>query len=340
MKIYDLRSDTVTKPSPGMRKAMAEAEVGDDVYGEDPTVNALQEMAAELMGKEAGLFVSTGSMGNLVPIYLNCGKGNEFMIEARGHSVQHELAGVAAIAGSLPIMIMAPQGFLTPRLMEPWIQPDIYYCAHTRMIVLENTHNVAGGTVYPLTLLKEIGAFARERKLSVHIDGARIFNAAAAACVPARQLCAEADTVTFCLSKGLGAPVGSVICGPHDFIAEARRVRKMLGGGMRQAGVIAAAGIYALRHNVERIVEDHENARAIGRALAGTSWARVEPDVVTNMVYFNTPGHDAAKVVEALERQGIRGDTTGPDRIRLVTHLDVSLQDTKEIVRIVEGLRL
>ena len=146
--------------------------------------------------------------------------------------------------------------------------------------------------------------------------------------------------MTFCLSKGLGAPVGSMICGPRDFIAEARRVRKMLGGGMRQAGVIAAAGIYALRHNVERIVEDHENARSIARALAGTSWARVEPDVVTNMVYFNTPGHDAAKVVEALERQGIRGDTTGPDRIRLVTHLDVSLQDTKEIVRIVEGLRL
>ena len=311
MKTYDLRSDTVTKPSPGMRKAMAEAEVGDDVYGEDPTVNALQEMAAEMMGKEAALFVSTGSMGNLIPIYLNCGKGNEFMIEARGHSVQHELAGVAAIAGSLPIMIMAPQGFLTPALMEPWIQPDIYYCAHTRMIVLENTHNVAGGTVYPLSLLKEVGSFARKRKLSVHIDGARIFNAAAAAGSARPQLCAEADTVTFCLSKGLGAPVGSMICGPRELIAEARRVRKMLGGGMRQAGVIAAAGIYALRNNVERIAEDHENARAIAQALAGTAWAKVAPDVVTNMIYFTTPGRDAAKVVEALERRGIRSRATG-----------------------------
>jgi threonine aldolase len=341
MKTYDLRSDAVTKPGPGMRKAMAEAEVGDDVYGEDPSVNALQEMAAELMGKEAALFVSTGSMGNLIPIYLNCGKGNEFLIEARGHSVQHELAGVAAIAGSLPIMVAAPKGFLTPELLEPWIQPDIYYCAHTRMIVLENTHNAAGGTVYPLDTLKQVCVFARRKGLSVHVDGARIFNAAAAAKVPARALCADAETVTFCLSKGLGAPVGSMICGPKALVAEARRVRKMLGGGMRQAGIIAAAGIYALRHNVERIAEDHENARTLARALAGTKWAAADPeDVPTNMVYFRTPGKDAAKVVEALEKQGIRSGATGPDQIRFATHLDVSREDTKEIVRILETVRL
>jgi threonine aldolase len=341
MKTYDLRSDTVTKPGPGMRKAMAEAEVGDDVYGEDPTVNALQEMAAEMMDKEAALFVSTGSMGNLIPIYLSCGRGNEFLVEARGHSVQHELAGVAAIAGSLPIMIMAPQGILTPALMEPWIQPDIYYCARTRMIVLENTHNVAGGTVYPPQTLKQVGAFARQKNLSLHIDGARIFNAAAASKVAARALCADADTVTFCLSKGLGAPVGSMICGPRAFIAEARRVRKMLGGGMRQAGIIAAAGIYALRHNIERIAEDHENAMTIARVLAGTKWAEVDPgDVATNMVYFRTPGRDATAVVEALEKHGIRGGATGPDQIRFVTHLDVSREDTKEIVRILGSVKL
>lgn len=341
MKTYDLRSDTVTKPGPGMRKAMAEAEVGDDVYGEDPTVNTLQEMAAEMMGKESALFVPTGSMGNLIPIYLNCGRGNEFLVEARGHSVQHELAGVAAIAGSLPIMIMAPQGVLTPALMEPWIQPDIYDCAHTRMIVLENTHNVAGGTVYPLDSLKQVGDFARRRKLSVHIDGARIFNAAAAAKMPARTLCTDADTVTFCFSKGLGAPVGSVICGPRALIAEARRVRKMLGGGMRQAGIIAAAGIYALTHNVERIAEDHENARTIAQALAGTKWAAVDPnEVATNMVYFRTPGRDAPKVVESLEKVGIRSGATGPDQIRFVTHLDVSRDDTKEIARILETVKL
>ena len=341
MKTYDLRSDTVTKPGPGMRKAMAEAEVGDDVYGEDPTVNALQDLAAEMTGKEAGLFVTTGSMGNLVPIYLSCGRGNEFLIEARGHSVQHELAGVAAVAGSLPIMIAAPRGFLTPALMEPWIQPDIYYCAHTRLIVLENTHNAAGGTFYPLDALKQVGSFARRKGLSVHVDGARIFNAAAASGVPARALCTEADTVTFCLSKGLGAPVGSMICGPKVLIAEARRVRKMLGGGMRQAGIIAAAGIYALRHNVERIAEDHENARSIAAALAATTWAEVDPaGVPTNMVYFRTPGRDAAGVVEVLESQGIRSGATGPDQIRFVTHLDVSKQDTREIVRILESVRL
>ncbi len=341
MKTYDLRSDTVTKPSAGMRKAMAEADVGDDVYGEDPTVNLLQDMAAELTGKEAALFVSTGSMGNLIPIYLSCGRSNEFLIEARGHSVQHELAGVTAIAGSLPIMIMAPQGFLTPALMEPWIQPDIYYCAHTRMIVLENTHNVAGGTVYPVEILKQVGEFARRRKLSVHIDGARIFNASTAVKTPVRTLCADADTVTFCLSKGLGAPVGSLICGPRNLVAEARRVRKMLGGGMRQAGVIAAAGIYALQHNVERIADDHENARAIAEALAGTKWAAVNPgDVATNMVYFRTPGRDAAKVVEELEKQGIRSGATGPDQIRFVTHLDVSREDTKQILRILETVKM
>ena len=341
MKIHDLRSDTVTKPSAGMRKAMAEAEVGDDVYGEDPTVNALQDMAAEMMGKEAALFVSTGSMGNLIPIYLNCGRGNELLIEARGHSVQHELAGVAAIAGSLPIMIQAPKGLLTPALLEPWIQPDIYYCAHTRMIVLENTHNVAGGTVYPLQTLKDVGAFARKRGLSIHVDGARIFNAAAALGLPARQLCADADTVTFCLSKGLGAPVGSMICGPKPLITEARRVRKMLGGGMRQAGVIAAAGIYALRNNVERIAEDHENARVIAQALAQRTWAEVDPkDVASNMVYFRTPGQEAENVVQALEKQGIRSGATGPDQIRFVTHLDVSREDTKEIARILASVKL
>ena len=340
MKIYDLRSDTVTKPSPGMRKAMAEAEVGDDVYGEDPTVNALQDLAAEVTGKEAALFVSTGSMGNLIPIYLNCGKGNEFLIESRGHSVQHELAGVAAIAGSLPIMIPAPKGVLTPALLEPWIQPDIYYCAHTRMIVLENTHNMAGGTVYPLQALKNVGAVARKRGLSVHVDGARIFNAAAALGVPARELCAEADTVTFCLSKGLGAPVGSMICGPKPLIAEARRVRKMLGGGMRQAGVIAAAGIYALRNNVDRIAEDHENARLIAQALAQTKWAEVDPkDVASNMVFFRTPGREPEKVVQALEKQGIRSGATGPDQVRFVTHLDVAREDTREITRILASVK-
>jgi len=340
MKMYDLRSDTVTRPGPGMRKAMAEAEVGDDVYAEDPTVNRLQEMAAEVTGKEAALFVSSGSMGNLIPIYLNCGRGNELLIESHGHSVQHELAGVTAVAGSLPIMVPAPRGILTPALLEPWIQPDIYYCAHTRMIVLENTHNAAGGTFYPPATLKEIGAFARGRKLSLHIDGARLFNAAVASGVPVRALCAETDTVTFCLSKGLGAPVGAVLCGTRQLIAEARRVRKMLGGGMRQAGIIAAAGVYALSNNIERLAEDHENARVIARALVATKWAELDPDeVVTNIINFRTPGKDAASVVEALTREGILSGASAADQVRFVTHIDVSREDTREIVRKLEKVK-
>ncbi len=341
MKTYDLRSDTVTRPGPAMRKAMAEAEVGDDVYGEDATVNRLQDLAAEMTGKEAALFVSTGSMGNLIPIYLQCGRGNEFLIESHGHSVQHELAGVSALAGSLPIMVAAPKGILSPALLEPWIQPDIYYCAHTRMIVLEDSHNAAGGTVYPLSTLKEIHAFASARKLAVHIDGARLFNAAAASGTSAKTISANADTVTFCLSKGLGAPVGAMLCGERGLVAESRRVRKMLGGGTRQAGIIAAAGIYALENNVKRLGEDHENAKTLAKALAATAWARLNPDeVVTNILYFATPGRAAETIVRALAAKGVLCLATGPDQVRFVTHLDFSPGDTKETVRIIESLTL
>jgi len=341
MKTYDLRSDTVTRPSPGMRKAMAEAEVGDDVYGEDPTVNRLQEMAAEMTGKEAGLFVSSGSMGNLIPVYLNCGRGNEFLIDARGHSVGHELAGVTALAGSLPIMVQAPGGILTPALLEPWIQPDLYDHARSRMIVLENSHNAAGGTVYPLAALKDVRAFASAKKLTVHIDGARLFNAVTATGVDAQTICAQADTVTFCLSKGLGAPVGAMLCGDRALIAEARRVRKMLGGGMRQAGVIAAAGIYALQNNVKRLAEDHRNARTIARALAGTRWASVDPDhVPTNLLYFRTPGRSAPAMVKALAAEGILCYDTAPEEIRFATHLDISAEDTQSIAGIIERMKV
>jgi threonine aldolase len=335
MKTYDLRSDTVTRPGPGMRKAMAEAEVGDDVYGEDPSVNRLQEMAAAVTGKEAGLFVSSGSMGNLIPIYLNCGAGNELLIESHGHSVQHELAGVSALAGSLPIMIAAEKGILTPSLLEPWVQPDLYDHARTRMVVIENTHNAAGGTFYTRDALKKISGFARDRTLSVHMDGARLFNAVTASGMSAAAVCAETETVTFCLSKGLGAPVGAMLCGSRPFIAEARRLRKMLGGGMRQAGIIAAAGVYALTHNVNRLSEDHENAKVIAHALRETQWARLNlDDVVTNIIYFRTPGRDAQSMVDRLATHGILSWATGPDQVRFVTHLDISREDTREIARI------
>ena len=341
MKTYDLRSDTVTRPGAGMRKAMAEADVGDDVYGEDPSVNRLQEMAAEVTGKEAGLFVPSGSMGNLIPIYLNCGHGNEVLVDSHGHSVQHELAGVSALAGSLPIMVTAEKGILTPALLEPWVQPDLYDHARTRMIVVENTHNAAGGTFYTKEALASLSRFARGRGLAMHMDGARLFNAVTASGMSAPAICAETDTVTFCLSKGLGAPVGAMLCGSRAFVAEARRVRKMLGGGMRQAGIIAAAGIYAMTHNVERLSEDHENAKVIARALCNARWARLDlADVVTNIIYFRTPGRDAEAVVKSLAEIGILSWATGADQVRFVTHLDISKEDTREIARILEAAKL
>jgi threonine aldolase len=341
MKTHDLRSDTVTLPSPAMRKAMAEAEVGDDVYADDPTVNRLQEMSARITGTEAALFVSSGSMGNLVPLYLNCGRGNELLIDSRGHIVQHELASSTAIAGALPVQIPTEKGLLDVSLLEPRIQPDIYYCQKTRMVALENTHNAAGGTFYSLATLRDIAAFARRHSLSVHIDGARLFNAAIASGASVRDISACADTVTFCLSKGLGCPVGAMLCGRKEFIAEARRVRKMLGGGMRQAGIIAAAGIYALEHNVDRLAEDHENARLIADALGGTKWATLDPkSVATNIIYFDTPGRDADAVVKTLEAAGIRSGASGPGTIRFVTHLDISREDARQVAGIVGKLKL
>ncbi len=341
MKVYDLRSDTVTVPSPAMRKAMYEAEVGDDVYGEDPSVNKLQDMSAAVTGKEAALFVSSGSMGNLIPIFINCGRGNEVLCDSRAHIVQHELSSCTAIAGSLPVQIPTDRGILEVEQLESRIQPDIYYCARTRMIAVENTHNGAGGTFYPLATLKKIGVFARRRKMSVHMDGARLFNASIASGDPVKSLCAETDTVTFCVSKGLGAPVGALLCGTKEFIAEARRVRKLLGGGMRQAGIIAAAGMYALSNNVERLAEDHENAKTLSRALSCTSWAALVPeDVVTNIIYFRTPDRSADEVVSALQQKGILSGSSGPDVIRFVTHLNISRKDTAEIARIIQDITL
>ena len=341
MKVYDLRSDTVTRPSPAMRKAMYEADVGDDVYGEDPSVNKLQDMSAALTGKDCALFVSSGSMGNLIPIFLNCGKGNEVLCDSRAHIVQHELASATAIAGSLPVQIPTDRGILEVEQLETRIQPDIYYCARTRMIAVENTHNAAGGTYYPLATLKKIGVFARRRRMTVHMDGARLFNASVASRTPVKSLCTDVDTVTFCISKGLGAPVGAVLCGTKEFIAEARRVRKLLGGGMRQAGIIAAAGVYALSNNIDRLAEDHENARTLANALACTSWAALVPEeVVTNIIYFRTPERNPDDVVHALEQKGILCGSAGPDTIRFVTHLDISRKDTTEIARILQDIKL
>ena len=321
-----------------MRKAMYDAEVGDDVYAEDPSVNKLQDVAAEITGKEAALFVSSGTMGNLIPIYLLCGRGNELIAHRRAHILHYEMAAVSAIAGSMPVAVEGERGIIKPETIEPVIRPIVYSMPRTKLVEIENSHNVEGGTCYAKSDLEGVSTVAKKHGLLVHMDGARLFNAALATGLTAKEICSHTDTVTFCLSKGLGAPVGSLLCGEKEIITEARRVRKILGGAMRQAGVIASAGLYALENNIERLTEDHENARLIADALMKTDWALLGP-VETNIVYFSTPGRNAAAVREALVQKGVLCNATGPDRIRMVTNLEISRTDTKEVCKIIAGLK-
>lgn len=335
MKPFDLRSDTITKPVDGMRSAMAQAEVGDDVYFEDPTINRLEAMSAERLGKEAALFVSSGSMGNLIPLFINGGRGSEVITHCDSHIVQHEVGAVSAIAGVLPIGIDAPRGILTPALVEAQIKPHSYDLARTAMIEVENT---IGGICYPLSTLQAIRSLATERALSVHMDGARLWNASIATKVDIATIAAQADTVTFCLSKGLGAPVGSVLCGNKDFIARARAVRKMLGGGMRQAGILAAAGIYALEYHVDRLADDHAWAKSIARSLEKTGWAQLEvDDVETNIIFFSVEGCTGERAAEVLGNHGILCSGSR-DTVRLVTNLDLDDDDVAEVCSIIEHL--
>ncbi len=341
MKIYDLRSDTITRPDEGMRRAMYKAEVGDDVYHEDPTLNKLEELAAEITGKDKAIFVTSGSMGNLIPVYLNCGRGNEFLIDYRGHMIHYELASVSAIAGVLPVSIVTERGVLSSKVLKNKVRPDIYYMARTKMVVVENTHNLAGGIFYTKDELKDVKEFADTYSLKVHMDGARLFNASIASGMKPKDICEFTDTVTFCLSKGLGAPVGALLCGNAEFIDEARRIRKMLGGGMRQAGILAAAGIYALENNVEKLREDHIKAQMLARALNESKWADINPDrVVTNIVYFKTGAYDAYSVVEKFKKMGVLCSATASNEIRMVTHLDISKKEIEEVCEIIKKLDL
>ena len=332
--MIDLRSDTVTKPTPSMRRAMAEAEVGDDVYGEDPTVNRLQERAAELFGKEAALFVPTGSMGNQIAVKLHTRPGTEVVIEERGHIYNFEMAAMSAVAGALPRPVKSGDGsgVLTWAEIEAAVHGSdaAYYVAPTNLVALENSHNLAGGTVYTRARTEEICERAHRVGLPVHLDGARIFNAAAALGEPVAALAAPADSVMFCLSKGLGAPVGSLLLGRADFIEEARRWRKLLGGGMRQAGVIAAAGLVALEETPPRLAEDHANARRLAEGLAELPGVRIDPErAVTNIVLFDVSatGLAADDICARLRREhGVLASGFGTS-IRMVTHYDVSRDD-------------
>jgi threonine aldolase len=305
---------------------MAQADVGDDVFGEDPTVNRLQERAAELFGREAALFVPSGTMGNQIAIKVHTQPGDEVILEEASHIFNSEMAMMAAFSGVIPRPIPSERGWLRWEQIESAIRPNVYYYAQTRLICLENTHNFKGGSIYPLEWAREIIEKAHERGLKVHLDGARIFNAAVATGRSVKELTEGFDSVMFCLSKGLGAPVGSMLVGSAEFIEKARRVRKMLGGGMRQVGILAAAGLYALEHHIERLAEDHENAQILAQALREIPEVRLEP-VETNIIIFELTKTPAEKLITELKKRNILALAIGPRRVRLVTHLDVSRAD-------------
>jgi threonine aldolase len=314
-----------------MRKAMAEAEVGDDVFGEDPTVNRLEMLAAERLGKEAALFVASGTMANLVSQMAHCGRGDEMILGSRAHSFYYEQGGSAAVASIHPRTVPnQPDGKLPLDELEAAIRADNIHFPRTRLIALENTHNLCGGAPLESAYIRDVAAITRRHGVRLHIDGARLFNAAIALGVPADQLVVEADSVSFCLSKGLAAPVGSMVCGSREFIQTARRARKVLGGGMRQAGVLAAAGIVALNQMVDRLAEDHANARRLAEGLADISGVELNPGrYATNIVYFDVvqPGLDAAELAARLQQHGVRMLTSGPRSLRAVTHYEVTAHD-------------
>jgi threonine aldolase len=324
--VVDLRSDTVTRPTTEMRRAMAKAEVGDDVYGEDPTVNRLEKRAAEIFGKEAALFVPTGCMGNLISIKIWTHHGSEVICEERSHVNLYELASMSAIAGCMPRAARGEDGILTWEEIKAAIRPKIYYDSQTALICLENTSNMAGGTVYPTERVNEICDHAHELGLKVHLDGARIFNAATALGENVAQMTKKADSVMFCLSKGLSAPVGSMVVGTKAFIEKARIYRKMFGGGMRQAGVIAAAGLIALEKSPARLHIDHENARWLAEGIAEIPGLKIDPEKVrSNIVIFECKGTGmtAVELCDALYPHGIGAQDTALYSVRMVTHCDV-----------------
>ncbi len=325
MNWIDLRSDTVTQPTKAMRQAMAKAEVGDDVYGEDPTVNKLQQMAADMLGKEAGLYVPSGTMGNLAAVLAHCGRGDEVILGNKAHTFLYEAGGISALGGVHSCQIPnQPDGTLLLKEIEGAIRPNEAHQPISRLVCLENTHNRCGGISLSADYTREVGKLAQARGLSLHLDGARIFNAAAAQGVSAKELTEPADSVTFCLSKGLSAPVGSVLCGSDEFIKKAHRIRKQLGGGMRQAGILAAAGIVALETMVDRLADDHKRARYLAQGLSFLPWLVLDPGTpYTNMIFMSLADAfpaDAAQVADAMAQRNVKVGTVGKRRFRLVTH--------------------
>lgn len=342
MQLIDLRSDTVTRPTPEMREAMARAEVGDDVYLEDPTVNRLQEIAAALLGKEAALFVPSGTMGNQVSVNIHTQPGQEVILEERSHIFNYEMGAMAVVSGAMPRPVRGEDGLLDWPLIEAAIRPrSAYYVAPTGLVALENTHNMAGGAVMPLERMEEICNGAREAGLPVHLDGARIFNAAIALKRDPAEIARPFDSVMFCLSKGLGAPVGSMIVGSRPFIDRALSVRRMFGGAMRQVGVLAAAGIVALEKMVSRLEEDHANAQLLSRGLAETEGIRIDPEKVqTNILVFDIAGTGLSTIEFSakLKERGVLANGINQREMRMVTHKDVNRSDVETALAIVRDV--
>jgi threonine aldolase len=328
--MIDLRSDTVTKPSPSMREAMYTAEVGDDVMGEDPTVNQLEIHAAKLLGKEAALFVTSGTQGNLLSVLSHCQRGDEYIAGTASHVYRWE-AGGSSVLGGVPSQTLEAEedGTLDLEKIQKLIKPDDAHFAKTKLLILENTH---GGKVLPLDYLKKFETFAKTHNLNTHLDGARLFNAATASLIPALEIAKHFDSLTFCLSKGLGAPVGSIICATKEFIAKARRLRKMVGGGMRQAGILAAAGLYALEHNIHRLSEDHQNASHLAKELNLLGALKGKVQVHTNMVFVNVGPIGQKIIPDFFRSNGIA--ILGNETLRLVTHLDISKKDIDHTISV------
>jgi threonine aldolase len=336
----DLRSDTVTRPTPAMRAAMRDAEVGDDVFGDDPTVNRLQEQLAALLGKEAALFVPSGTMSNQICIKAHTQPGDELLCEAGCHIYNYEAGGPAVLSGVTCRTIPGDYGILDVTQLEDKVRGDNEHLVRTRLVCLENTHNRGGGRVYPLEKIEAISAWARKHGLAMHLDGARLWNAIVATGVPAKQWTQHFDSVSVCFSKGLGAPVGSALAGAREFVARARRIRKLFGGGLRQVGVLAAAALYALDNHIERLAEDHKNAQTIAQAIAQTPGLRLDPpDVETNLIWFQVePELGTAKDVAALLKQrGVLVHAAGPQMLRACTHLDVSAAQAERAAEVIRS---
>ncbi len=340
-EFIDLRSDTVTRPTPAMRKAMADAEVGDDVFGEDPTVNILQEKVATLLGKEASLFVPSGTMANQLSIKSHTQPGDEVILESSSHPYNFEGGAGAALSGIQFHCLKGARGVLDASQIEEAIRPSDHHFPVTRLVCLENTHNRGGGSIFPVEKMAEIYRLAKSKGLLVHLDGARLWNASVATGIRPHEYAQWADSVSVCLSKGLGAPIGSLVAGPKPFIDRVHRFRKMFGGGMRQVGIIAAAGIYALDHNFERLKEDHQNAKCLAVGLKELKGVSVDPrQVETNIVIFDVActGMTGVQVAEAMKKKGVLIHAIGKAQIRLVTHLDVAVQDIEKALKVFERL--